>query len=620
MNAASGALRARLAAAAAIGLAAAALGLVLPEFAALQATSWALFGLLGLSLALVWGHAGIFSFGQGAFFGAGAYVYGIAAINLLPLTNETASAVLAGAAAGALLAAAIGYFMFYGRVGDVYVGIITLAMTLVLFTFLSSTADPRYRVGEALLGGYNGMSGVPPLTWGWPGGAEGGEPLSAAGLLAVVALACAAVLAGAYVALARPVGRVLAALRDNELRAQLLGFDVRLRKLVVFAAGGAIAGLAGALYAAWAMFVSPAVFGLQQAALVVIWVLVGGRTSLAGAFVGAVLVEGLSAWLGGGAGNATPIVLGAVLIAIVMGLPQGIVPAVQGVLAGRAGRQRVAPAIPADADAAAATPDADAGAASPGAIDCLPIPLRATGLALRAEQLSKRFGGVHAVRQASLAFQEVGVHCLIGPNGAGKSTFFNLLIGRFAPSGGAILLGGRPITRAEPHERVRLGLGIKLQVASIFPTLTVRENLWLAAYGRLRQGAAADERARQLLGWLGLEARADEPAAALAHGQRQWLEIGMVLASEPAVVLLDEPTAGMTREETARAARLVRALGQRVSVIVVEHDMEFVRALDVPVTVFHQGDVFASGSIDELRRDDRILDIYLGRHHDAAAA
>jgi branched-chain amino acid transport system permease protein len=585
-------------------LVAVALGFAMPEFATLQATNWVLSGLLALSLTLVWGHAGIFSFGQGAFFGVGAYAYSIAAINWLPHTGETFSAVLVGALAGAAIAAAVGYFVFYGNVGDVYVGIITLALALVLFTVMSSTADPKYHLGDALFGGYNGISGVPPLTWP---SAEGGDPLSAAQLFAVVVLVSAAVLAALYLLLDKPFGRIVTALRQNELRTQLLGFDVRLRKLVVFALGGAIAGVAGAFYAAWAMFISPAVFGLALAAQVVIWVLVGGRMSLAGAFVGALVVQALSSTLGGGAGDATPVILGAVLIAVVLFLPQGAVPA----LARLAWRRR-GPAVP----AASASSEAGDGMRQP---ELLPLARQARGAALGAADLVKSFGGVKAVQRATLDFSERGVHCLIGPNGAGKSTFFNLLVGRHVPDSGRVTLDGRSITRLKPHQRVQCGLGIKLQVASIFADLPVRENLWLAAYGRLRDAAAAGRRADELLQWLNLAARADEPAGALSHGQKQWLEIGMVIASDPSVVLLDEPTAGMTRDETLRMAALIGQLGQHVSVVVVEHDMEFVRTLDVPVTVFHQGGVFASGSLDELRRDERILDIYLGRHGHTAA-
>ncbi|MEZ2349814.1 ATP-binding cassette domain-containing protein [Caballeronia sp. RCC_10] len=604
MNYAKVSLRHRLLACTAVTIILLVLGVAMPEFATLQATSWALFGLLAVSLTLVWGHGGIFSFGQGAFFGVGAYVYSLTAINLLPVTHETLSAVILGTLAAAALAVVVGYFIFYGNVGDVYVGIITLAMTLVLFTVLSSTADPKYHVGEAQLGGYNGISSVPPVTM--PIG-EDGTALTVVQLYALVIVICAVVVAGLYTLLNRPFGRVLTALRQNELRAQLLSYDVRLRKLAVFCVGGAVAGLAGALYASWAMFISPVVFGLSLAAQVVIWVLVGGRVSFLGAFIGATAVQSVSFALGGGAGDATPIVLGTVLIAVVLFLPDGVVPTVTRLLfsrfVGRSSPEVRAPLRD------AATPT----------FEHLPFVTESKGSALGATALEKRFGGVKAVQKATVKFEPRGVHCLIGPIGAGKSTFFNLLVGRFPPTRGAIELDGRSITTMRAHARVKQGLGIKLQVASIFDELSVRENLWLAAFGRLRDRASADIRADQLLRWLALDARADEIATSLSHGQKQWLEIAMVAATEPSVVLLDEPTAGMTRDETARMAALIKLLGQSVSVIVVEHDMEFVRALDVPVTVFHQGNVFASGSLDELRRDERILDIYLGRHGQHAA-
>ena len=589
----------------AVTAAIAALAAVISEFQSLQITSWAIYGLLALSLVLVWGHAGIFSFGQGALFGIGAYAYGVAAINLIGATSETFSAVAIAVAVAAIAAAFLGYFMFYGKVGDVYVGIITLATTLVLFTFLSSTAGPQYHIGEALLGGYNGMTGVPPLSYGTPG--EESKALSPGELLVFTATLAGLVTLGVYRLLRGSFGRVLAGLRENELRTQLLGYDIRFRKLVVFAIGGAIAGLAGAIYAAWAMFISPAVFGLQQAALVVIWVLVGGRTSVAGAFVGVVLVDGLASFLGGSGGNATPIILGAVLIGVVLLLPQGLVPAIQTGLGRLFKETKEGEVTSADETV---TEKSYTG---------LPVPAGREGGVLEVVDLHKRFGGVTAVEKVTLSFSGRGVHCLIGPNGAGKSTFFNLLVGRYWPTTGTVMFAGNPITRAEAHERVRRGLGIKLQVASIFAGLTTFENVWLAAFGKLHDSAAATGRASKILAWLGLADRARDQAGVLSHGQKQWLEIGMVLASEPSVILLDEPTAGMTREETLNTAELIKELGKSINVIVVEHDMEFVRHLDVPVTVFHQGNVFAQGSLDELRQDERILDIYLGRGGKAVA-
>lgn len=579
---------------------------------------WAIYGLLALSFTFVWGHAGIFSFGQTALFGIGAYAYGVVGINLSGQTGETLSALLAGIAVAALVAAALGYFIFYGNVGDVYVAIITLAVTLVLLTFMSSTADPSYHIGDALLGGYNGMIGVPPLIL--PGG-DGGLLLDPNGLLSVAVAVAGFVAFGSHLLLRRPFGRILAGLRENELRTQLLGYDIRRYKLLAFIIGGAIAGLAGGLFAAWGTFISPGVFSLQQAALVAIWVLAGGRRSLLGAFVGVAVIQGASDALGASGGSLTPIVLGVLLITLVLVLPEGILPTLSGLI------RRALPALrstPRDSLADGRTPgtESEGGTDPTVAGNDVGAPAEQSGASsgppraassITAIALRKRFGGVVALDGASLDVPANGVHCLIGPNGAGKSTFFNLLAGRYHPTSGQVLLGEEPVTGRRPDERARRGLGIKLQVPSLYVDLTVRENIWLAAYATAHDVARADTRAAEVLAWLRLTEKAAAPASALSHGEHQWLEIGMVMASGPKVVLLDEPTAGMTREETLRAIDLIHDLARTATVIVVEHDMEFVRRLGAPVTMFHEGRVFTSGSIDELRADERVLDIYLGR-------
>lgn len=568
-------------------------------FRANQMTLWALQGILALSLVFVWGKGGIFSFGQGAFYGVGAYTYGIFAINFSDATNETLSAVLVAVVVAAMFAAALGYFMFYGNLGEIYVAIITLATTLVLATFVGATAGPHYRIGEARLGGYNGMIGIPPITIGWPGGSP--HALSGNQLLAVTLVLAAVLATGLAWLLRRPFGRIVAGMRTNEPRTQLLGYDNRAYKLVVFAIGGGIAGLAGAWFAAWGLFVNPAVFGLTQAALIIIWVLVGGYTSLLGAFIGVTLVQALSARLGGGAGSLTPVVLGAVLIAVVLLLPQGLVPTV---------RRRLASLLPWIEEQPQALPDP--------ALPVDPVEISAAeegSERLGTNHVTKAFGGLVAVREVTLSFPPVGAQCLIGPNGAGKSTLFNLLVGRHQPTAGRILLGERDITRRKPHERARLGIGIKLQVPSIYPDLWSAENLWLAAYSHHRDVSKARQRAADLLHWLRLTERAHEPAANLSHGEQQRLEIGMVLAADPRIVLLDEPTAGLTRQETEETVELVRELARHASVVVVEHDMSFVRSLDVETTVLHEGAVFTSGPLEEIRRDERVLDIYLGRKH-----
>jgi ABC-type uncharacterized transport system ATPase subunit len=231
---------------------------------------------------------------------------------------------------------------------------------------------------------------------------------------------------------------------------------------------------------------------------------------------------------------------------------------------------------------------------------------------LETEDLTRRFGGVCAVDSVRFSLAERELRCLIGPNGAGKSTFFKLITGQLRPSAGRVLMRGRDITGAEPHEAARLGMGIKTQVPSVFDGLNVRENLLLAALRRMAPRAAA-RRSDELLALVRLESRAAILAGHLAHGQRQWLELAMVLAGEPSLVLLDEPTAGMTREEVARTAELVREINRSRTLIVVEHDMQFVRMLAASVTVFHQGRVVAEGGVEDILANPLVRSIYLGQ-------
>ena len=609
--------------------AAAALGNLVEEFTAFEWSLWAIQAILALSLVLIWGYGGIFSFGQAAVYGVGGYTYGFWAINFADNTGETLTAVAAAVAVGAAFAALLGYFMFYGDVTNVYVAIITLATSLVLFAFVNSTSGSQYRIGDAPFGGYNGMTRIPRLTWRLPGGA--GHELTRVQFFVVCVAAGLLVAIGIRVFSRRPFGRIAVAMQHNELRTELTGYNVRALKLGLFTAGGAIAAFAGALFAAWGRFISPPVFSLTPAALVVIWVLVGSRSSVAGAFIGVLVVEGLSSWVGGADGSNEPIVLGAILIFIVGLLPGGVTANAASALASLSGRvagRRTGPSAVADAPAAPSlqpatrlAPDWANGVdpKRPESKSRRSGPQRAESAPERSEpriaarMVSKRFGGLTAVDGVDLEFPATGVSCLIGPNGAGKSTLFGLLSGQYPVSAGSVLLDGHDLTKWPPYRRARQGVGVKLQVASIYSELPVRENLWLACFAAPHDRAEADHRTEQLLAWLQFTGLAERPAGTLSHGQQQWLEMGMVVATSPRVVLLDEPSAGMTREETRRTGELVAQLGERSSVIVVEHDMEFVRQLGAPVTVLHRGRVFTRGSFEDLSRDERILDIYLGR-------
>ncbi len=234
---------------------------------------------------------------------------------------------------------------------------------------------------------------------------------------------------------------------------------------------------------------------------------------------------------------------------------------------------------------------------------------------LDVQGLSKSFGGLTAVDGVDLAIETGEIHCLIGPNGAGKSTFFKLVAGAYEPSSGKVLFRGEDISTRKPFERVMRGMSIKMQVPSVFRDLPVTQNLIIALQRRLARAAIPAEVDR-LLDLLDLTAHADKRAGNLAHGQQQWLEIGMALALEPTLLLLDEPTAGMSPEETYRTGELIQQLNAGgMTILVVEHDMTFIRQIAQRVTVLHFGRLFCQGSIAEVIADPRVAEIYLGQPH-----
>lgn len=578
---------------------------------------WLSFGIVALSLDFVWGKAGIFSFGQNALFGIGGYAYAVVALNLFPITFETGSALIAAGLIAAAFAALLGYVMFYGQVGDVYLAIVTLAVTLVLYTIMQSTAGPEYRIGEALLGGFNGMPSLPTITLGFPG-REDNAGLETSGLLIfAVCLSGGIYLFVRWLVNSR-FGQVLGGLKENETRMELLGYDVRLYKLLAFTIGGAIAGVGGGLFAAWGMFINPVVFNLSQAALVVIWVMVGGRGSLAGAFLGVIIVQWISDEANLVIAEQTPLVLGIMLVLVVLAFPLGLLPALRKGLDFLLRRISMghSPNAARYVGKGALSDSRRVSSARIFGIDVDGLPSHPRGAGhLAAIDVKKQFGGLSVLQGVTLEFAGPGIHAIIGPNGAGKSTFFGTLTGRLKTEDGRVELNGKSVANLPPFRRARLGIGIKLQVPSVFQGLTVKENLLLAA--GLRRNARAPLPALRMLSTLGLERKADLVASTLSHGEQQWLEICMVLLQDPSVVLLDEPAAGMTREERVQTVELIRQLAKDHTVIVVEHDMSFIRALDAPVAMLDRGKVFRVGTFDELSNDSDVIRIYLGRRDGA---
>jgi branched-chain amino acid transport system ATP-binding protein len=234
---------------------------------------------------------------------------------------------------------------------------------------------------------------------------------------------------------------------------------------------------------------------------------------------------------------------------------------------------------------------------------------------LETRALDKRFGGLHVTADVNLVLEAGEIHCLIGPNGAGKSTLFRLILGEHSPSAGRILFAGEDITALKPYARIRRGMSVKFQVPGIFKALSVRQNLEIAMQ-HAHPAAALDGEIDGLLEFLMLTKEARQLAGNLSHGQKQWLEIGMAISLKPRLLLLDEPTAGMSPEETHATGEMVKSLNAGgMTVLAVEHDMTFVRQVAQRVTVLHLGRVFAQGTIDQIVADERIAAIYLGQAH-----
>ncbi|MFO1039239.1 MAG: urea ABC transporter ATP-binding protein UrtD [Geminicoccaceae bacterium] len=247
---------------------------------------------------------------------------------------------------------------------------------------------------------------------------------------------------------------------------------------------------------------------------------------------------------------------------------------------------------------------------------------RSIGSILYLDGVNVTFDGFKALNHLSFVVQKGELRAIIGPNGAGKTTMMDVITGKTRPDNGTVLFReGIDLTQHDEAEIANLGIGRKFQKPTVFESHTVRTNLelalkgdrsvWANLFGRL--GAAEKRRVDEVLSIIRLQAHASRRAGDLSHGQKQWLEIGMLLVQDPELLLVDEPVAGMTDTETETTAELLREISQSHSLVVVEHDMEFVRALGGKVTVLHEGSVLAEGPLEQVQNDQRVIEVYLGR-------
>ena len=236
-------------------------------------------------------------------------------------------------------------------------------------------------------------------------------------------------------------------------------------------------------------------------------------------------------------------------------------------------------------------------------------------------KLVRRFGGFTVIDDVSLSIRQGEMRCIIGPNGAGKTTLFNLITGDLKPNSGRVIFQDKEITRFNPEKICRIGITRKFQTPTVFSNLKVIENILMAGYGKHKMSELLFKkvdtqdisRTLAILEVIKLEEKKDVLASDLSHGEKQWLEIGMLLRNEPKLLLLDEPTAGMTRQETLETAHLIRDVSKNLTTIVIEHDLKFLKEIGENVTVLHNGKILAEGTFDEIEQNESVKNVYLGR-------
>jgi branched-chain amino acid transport system ATP-binding protein len=558
------------------------------------------FAIACMGLNILVGNTGLVSFGHGAWFGLGAYAaalsqrYWFPGTVILPAIFAIVFAALSAVISGALIL----------RRRGVYFSLLTLALTALLFAI-------SYRWTE-VTGGESGLGGV---TRAVVLGVDLERDYNYYCVVAAVAMAICILLWRFH---RSPVGSVLVAIRENEQRARFIGYPTNRYKLIGFVLSAAVVAIAGAVSVFNHRFASAEPLSVAFSGELIAMVVIGGMRSFLGPALGALFFilfrEFLSIW--------SPhwlFYFGLLFIGFVVFSPTGLVGVAERLLAPIRRREIKAAAM-----------------AGRRTVEVLSLPktlLRPRhddSLALSARNLDKSFGGIHAVRGFDLSVRDQTLHALIGPNGAGKTTAFNVLSGLYRPDEGSVELHGKSVVGLKPEDITMAGVGRSFQITNLFAGLSVEENIRLAvqAHSRMRYAiwrstaSLADVRAQtvELLNYLGLAGIENAEASSLSYGGQRLLDMGLALATQPRILLLDEPLAGLAAAERERIAKLIKIISTEIPILLVEHDIDRVFQIADHVTVMNDGAVLIDGTVEDARNSDKVRAVYIGSGATAIAA
>lgn len=540
--------------------------------------------IVAVTVDVLWGYTGYLTFGQSAFFGVGAYAAGLVFTHGgLSFTNALMAiglAVVSSMAIGWL----IGWLSFYRGASPFFATVISLVLPIVLVQLLLS--------GGTWTGSSSGLTGYETFdlsieTWYWLAG----------GLLALVASL-------GWLIVRSDGGRILLAIRDNESRCSYLGINTSTVKTLLLVCTAAIAGIAGFGYGSFSGVVAPELAGFVLGTELIIWVALGGRGTLWGPLIGAIMINVATAYLGSSMPFAWQLILGASFVIVIVLLPEGLIPVLLKPF-GLGQYVHHKPTLAARAVEQASDEESKS-------------------LAIAMTGVAKNYGHLKVLEDINFKAYSGELVGLIGPNGAGKTTLMRCMSDGADRSAGSVVICENDIQLLPPDRCVQFGLGRKFQNANIFESLTVAECLRIAGTIRIKPSILIQDTiltlpqyALDVVNTTGLSQKLTSVAKDLSHGEQQALELAMVLAQEPKLVLLDEPTAGLTKTERTQIGGILSLLAQKYGLccLLVEHDLDFVEEIATRVVVLHQGRIVMEGSFHDVVNSDLVKTIYAGSAH-----